>query len=146
MAAKFIPKSPQIIRDKTNWWAGWKECTNFIIVTCHELELGGVRVAHPVSIGTKIIIQYPRRGRDPSRPAQPRPTKIVNKITKNSLKNHQNSQQNHQEFTGNCFGIIRQFSHTARAPIVGWAVIIWLFSNFTHQELRCDQHHKVFQG
>mgnify|MGYP002046479535 CR=1 FL=1 len=24
----------------TNWWAGWKECTNFIIVTCHELELG----------------------------------------------------------------------------------------------------------
>ena len=85
LAAKVIYillKSTQIRRDKTNWWAGWKECTNFIIVTCHELELGGVRVAHPVSIGTKIIIQYPRRGRDPSRPAQPRPTKIVNKITK----------------------------------------------------------------
>ena len=31
----YLHKITQIIRDKTNWWAGWKECTNFIMVTCH---------------------------------------------------------------------------------------------------------------
>ena len=94
----YLQNHPNYLRDKTNWWAGWKECTNFIIVTCHEFELGRllIAVAHPVSIRTKIIIQYPRRGRDPSRPTQP--TKIVNKITK--------------KFTENCFQSLCQNNQT----------------------------------
>ena len=81
-----------------NWWAGGKECTNFIMVTCRWVELGRRWAGGPPRV-------YRHQNNHSISPPW------AHNIQTHPSQTHQNSEKNGQEiFRSKIIRIIRQFS------------------------------------